>query len=81
MIAEAFNSSGTVLARVDLQGVNSYTFTGEMLAWGAQQALEHGVHGTGALGPVEAFGLHELEGGCAEIGLAADPAATTASTA
>lgn len=81
VIAEAFNSSGTLLSRVELKGVNGYTFTGEMLAWGAQRALEHGVHGAGALGPVEAFGLHELEAGCAEIGLAADPAATTAGAA
>jgi short subunit dehydrogenase-like uncharacterized protein len=81
VIAEAFNASGTLLSRVELKGVNGYTFTGEMLAWAAQRALEHGVHGAGALGPVEAFGLHELEAGCAEIGLAADPAATTASSA
>jgi short subunit dehydrogenase-like uncharacterized protein len=81
VIAEAFNAGGTLLARIELKGVNGYTFTGEMLAWGAQQALEHGVHGAGALGPVEAFGLHELEAGCAEIGLAADPAATTAGAA
>ena len=81
VIAEAFNSSGTLLSRVELKGVNGYTFTGEMLAWGAQRALEHGVQGAGALGPVEAFGLHELEAGCAEIGLAADPAATTAGAA
>jgi short subunit dehydrogenase-like uncharacterized protein len=78
VIAEAFNASGTLLSRIELKGVNGYTFTGEMLAWAAQRALEHGVHGAGALGPVEAFGLHELEAGCAEIGLAADPAATTA---
>jgi short subunit dehydrogenase-like uncharacterized protein len=81
VIAEAFNASGTLLARVELKGVNGYTFTGEMLAWAAQRALEHGVHGAGALGPVEAFGLPELEAGCAEIGLAANPAATTATTA
>jgi short subunit dehydrogenase-like uncharacterized protein len=81
VIAEAFNASGTLLSRVELKGVNGYTFTGEMLAWAAQRALEHGVQGTGALGPVEAFGLHELEAGCAEIGLAADPAATTAGAA
>jgi short subunit dehydrogenase-like uncharacterized protein len=81
VIAEAFNSSGTLLSRVELKGVNGYTFTGEMLAWAAQQALEHGVRGAGALGPVEAFGLQELEAGCAEIGLATDPAATTVGAA
>jgi hypothetical protein len=81
VIAEAFNSSGTLLSRIELKGVNGYTFTGEMLAWAAQRALEHGVQGAGALGPVEAYGLRELEAGCAEIGLAENPAATTATTA
>jgi short subunit dehydrogenase-like uncharacterized protein len=78
VLAEAYNAGGTLLSRVELKGVNGYTFTGEMLAWGAQRALEHGVHGTGALGPVEAFGLHELEAGCAEIGLATEPTSSTA---
>jgi short subunit dehydrogenase-like uncharacterized protein len=68
VFAEAYDASGNVLARSELKGPNGYTFTGEMLAWGAHRALEHGVNGTGALGPVEAFGLRELEAGCAEMG-------------
>ena len=36
---------------------------------GARRAAGPGVDGTGALGPVEAFGLDELERGCAEAGL------------
>ena len=42
-----------------MTGVNGYTFTAEMLAW-AQCAAEAG-SGTGALGPVDGFGLRELE--------------------
>jgi hypothetical protein len=40
-----------------------------MLAWGATRAAEHGVRGTGALGPVQAFGLETLTAGAAEVGL------------
>src|SRR3954468_4908816 len=69
VVAEAEDAAGTVVERVELRGVNGYTFTGEILAWGASQAAEHGVSGPGALGPVEAFGLRELEAACAEIGL------------
>jgi short subunit dehydrogenase-like uncharacterized protein len=69
VIAEAFDSAGNRLERVELTGPNGYTFTGDILAWGAQRALEHGVSGSGALGPVDAFGLRELEAGCAEVGL------------
>ena len=69
VIAEALDAAGNQLARVDLTGPNAYTFTGDILAWGAQRALEHGVSGAGALGPVEAFGIRELEAGCAEVGL------------
>jgi short subunit dehydrogenase-like uncharacterized protein len=70
IVAEASDAAGNLLERVVLKGPNGYTFTGEILAWGAHRALEHGVHGTGALGPVEAFGLAEMEAACAEIGLA-----------
>ena len=40
------------------------------MAWAAQRAAEHGLEGSGALGPVDGFGLQALEAGCAEIGLA-----------
>jgi short subunit dehydrogenase-like uncharacterized protein len=69
IVAEAQDASGSVIERVELRGPNGYTFTGEILAWGAMQAAEHGVSGPGALGPVEAFGLRELEAACAQIGL------------
>jgi short subunit dehydrogenase-like uncharacterized protein len=71
VVAEVEDAGGSVIERVELRGPNGYTFTGEILAWGAIQAAEHGVSGPGALGPVEAFGLRELEAACAEIGLKA----------
>jgi short subunit dehydrogenase-like uncharacterized protein len=69
VVAEAHDPDGELLARVELRGPNGYTFTGDAIAWGAAHAAEHGMSGTGALGPVEAFGLRTLEAGCAEIGL------------
>jgi short subunit dehydrogenase-like uncharacterized protein len=70
VFGEARDASGTVLAQVELRGPNGYTFTGDVLAWGAQHIAEHGLEGTGALGPVDGFGLRTLEAGCAEVGLA-----------
>jgi short subunit dehydrogenase-like uncharacterized protein len=70
VIAEVEDAAGTLVERVELRGPNGYTFTGDILAWGAQQAAEHGMNETGALGPVDAFGLSTLEAACAEIGLA-----------
>lgn len=79
IVAEAYDAAGTLLTRVEMKGPNGYTFTGDVLAWGAQQALEHGLQGSGALGPAEAFGLRALEAGCAELGLTevGAPAKTT----
>ena len=42
----------------------------QLLAWGAQRAAEGGLKESGDLGPVDGFGLRELEAGCAEVGLA-----------
>jgi hypothetical protein len=41
-----------------------------MLAWGADRAAAGALLGTGALGPVEGFGLDILETAAAEAGLA-----------
>jgi short subunit dehydrogenase-like uncharacterized protein len=70
VLAEAFDGSGTRLAEVRLEGVNGYDLTAGFLAWGAQAAAAGGLQGTGALGPVDGFGLDALEAGCAEAGLA-----------
>ena len=40
-----------------------YDFTAAMLAWGAEQAARRRPAGAGALGPVDGFGLDELEAG------------------
>jgi short subunit dehydrogenase-like uncharacterized protein len=69
IIAIAYDRAGRQLADVTVTGVDGYTFTGAMLAWGASKALAGALHGRGALGPVEAFGLGELETGSAEAGI------------
>jgi short subunit dehydrogenase-like uncharacterized protein len=67
--AAAYSAAGAQLTEVVLGGVNGYDFTGRALAWGAERALAGDLRGTGALGPVEAFGLDELEAGAAEAGI------------
>jgi short subunit dehydrogenase-like uncharacterized protein len=69
IVAIAYDGTGSELATVELQGVNGYEFTGRILAWGAATARAGGLRGTGALGPVDGFGLDELAAGCAESGL------------
>lgn len=69
VVAVAYGSGGESLAEVHLTGPNPYDLTGNLLAWGATHAAEHGVHGTGALGPVDAFGLEGLRAGCERAGL------------
>ncbi len=69
IVAVASDRDGNSLAEVHLAGPNPYTFTGDILAWGARHALGKGVEGSGALGPVEAFGLEGLQRGCAEAGM------------
>jgi short subunit dehydrogenase-like uncharacterized protein len=69
IVALARDASGMQLSEVRLEGVNGYDFTAGMLAWAAMRAAEGGLSGTGALGPVEAFGLEELEAGCSEAGI------------
>ena len=69
VIAEARDAAGAVLATVTLEGVNGYDFTAGMLAWSAEAAAAGGLQGTGALGPVDGFGLDALERGAAEAGI------------
>jgi short subunit dehydrogenase-like uncharacterized protein len=69
-VAEVRDRVGAVVSRVELRGPEAYGFTAAMLAWGASHAAEHGVRGTGALGPVQAFGLETLTAGAAAAGLA-----------
>ena len=59
-VAEARDDAGKTLASVILEGGDPYDFTAAMLAWAADTALSGGLLGTGALGPVDAFGLDAL---------------------
>ncbi|WP_067649901.1 saccharopine dehydrogenase family protein [Nocardia harenae] len=67
-VAEAADANGTVLATVTLNGNDPYDFTSAILAWGAITALDGGLRATGALGPVDAFGLEALTAGSAAAG-------------
>ena len=60
---------GTLVSEVRLEGVNPYELSAELLAWGAEGAASGRLRGTGALGPVEAWGLDELEAAVAEAGM------------
>jgi hypothetical protein len=68
-VAEALEGD-TVRARIVLEGINGYEFSGNMLAWAASRVRAGAAHGAGALGPVEAFGLEALEAGVAAAGIA-----------
>jgi short subunit dehydrogenase-like uncharacterized protein len=70
VLASVYDARGSVLSEVRLEGCNVYAFTAEMLAWGAMTAAGGGLQGTGALGPVDAFGLEALQAGAAEAGIA-----------
>lgn len=69
VVAAAFDGSGRQLGEVHLSGGDPYELTGRVLAWGAVRAADAGLPRWGALGPVEAFGLDELEAACADAGL------------
>ena len=70
VVAAAYDAAGREIAEVRLEGVDGYTFTGRFLAWAAHRAANEGLNGTGALGPVDAFGLQQLEKGVATSGIA-----------
>jgi short subunit dehydrogenase-like uncharacterized protein len=69
VLATAYAADGRELNTVRLEGVNSYTFGFQMLAWAAITASTRDVSAAGALGPVGAFGLHELEVGVRDAGI------------
>jgi short subunit dehydrogenase-like uncharacterized protein len=70
IVAIASDAGGTPLATVRLEGDNPYDFTGAVLAWGAIAAARGELRGTGALGPVDGFGLDALQQGVASAGIA-----------
>ncbi|HEV3093314.1 MAG TPA: saccharopine dehydrogenase NADP-binding domain-containing protein [Solirubrobacteraceae bacterium] len=69
VLAQALSAAGAQLSSVRLEGINGYDFTARILAWGARAAAAGGLQGTGALGPVDAFGLDSLRTGCEQAGI------------
>lgn len=69
VVAIASDGGGQPLSTVHLEGPNGYDLTASLLAWGAERALAGELSGTGALGPVDGFGLDALRAGCADAGL------------
>jgi short subunit dehydrogenase-like uncharacterized protein len=69
IVAEVRDGDGTLVTEVRLEGINPYDVSAELLAWGAEAAAAGRLHGTGALGPVDAWGLDELEAAVAEAGM------------
>jgi hypothetical protein len=67
--AQAYDAEGAPLAEVHLAGANWYAFTADFMTWAARAAAAGRVKAAGAIGPLEAFGLDELERGCAAAGL------------
>jgi hypothetical protein len=68
-LAVARDEAGRALATARVEGADAYTLTGELLAWAALRLAAGEVNGTGALGPVDAFGLDTLELACREAGM------------
>ncbi len=70
VVAIAEDDRGAPLAEVRVGGADPYGFTGKVIAWGSERAADGELRDSGALGPVDAFGLDELERGCAGAGVA-----------
>jgi short subunit dehydrogenase-like uncharacterized protein len=77
VVAIAYDGAGRELSEVHVMGVDGYTFTGRILAWGADHAAAGALKGAGALGPADGFGLDELTKGCAEAGISEQGAPAT----
>ncbi len=70
IVAVAYDESGNVLEQVRVEGIDGYTFTAKMLAWAAERAARPAtIEASGALGPVNAFGLTELQAGVDDCGM------------
>ena len=68
-IAVAWDAADRQLASVRVEGPNGYDLTAGLMAWAAEEIAHGRVTGTGALGPVDAFGLERLAAGCRSVGL------------
>jgi short subunit dehydrogenase-like uncharacterized protein len=77
--AIAYDAAGEPLSEVHVTGTDGYDFTASFIAWAAERAAGgNRPRATGAVGPVEAFGLGALEAGCAEAGLRREGAGAAA---
>jgi short subunit dehydrogenase-like uncharacterized protein len=70
VVAEVRDAAGQRISRVRLEGPDPYAMTADLLAEAAVRAAADGVAGTGALGPVQAFGLDGLTALAATAGIA-----------
>lgn len=68
-IASAYSAGGAELRTVRVTGPDVYTATAKLLAWAATRVANDGVGASGALGPVDAFGLAAVREACAAAGL------------
>ena len=69
VVGIAYDAQGDPLAEVHLSGIEGYEFTARILAWGADRVASGGLDRPGALGPIEAFGVDEIEAGCRDAGV------------
>ncbi|EIV94486.1 saccharopine dehydrogenase NADP-binding domain-containing protein [Frankia sp. QA3] len=69
VVACVRDGTGRELATVALAGHDPYTFTGRIMAWMAGHLASGTVRRVGALGPVEAFGVGDLERAAQTAGL------------
>jgi short subunit dehydrogenase-like uncharacterized protein len=69
VLAQVRDAAGDRVSAVELTGPEPYALTAALLAWAGVRAATDGVSGTGALGPVQAFGLPALTAGAAAAGL------------
>jgi short subunit dehydrogenase-like uncharacterized protein len=69
IIALAFDQDGKQLAKAELLGANGYDFTAAFIALIADEIIGGKVRQSGALSPIDAFGLEKLISLCAKAGL------------
>ena len=69
IIAIVFDEHGKQLSMAELLGANGYDFTADFIASIADEILAGNVRRSGALSPIDAFGLEKLIALCAKAGL------------
>lgn len=69
VVAESFDATGSLLARVELAGPNGYDLTADFLAEAGRRLASASDIPRGSIGPIGLFGLRELTEACARAGL------------